>query len=79
MQISLTCLATIFVKTAIKKKELPIGPASNPSDALAYFIEDYKKGVNFRMFAHIPHILSLGNINMKGVNTINWSAAPVQT
>lgn len=50
-----------------------------PSDALAYFTEEHKKGVNFGMFAHIPHILSLGNINIKGVNMINWSAAPVQT
>ncbi|UPW83858.1 group-specific protein [Lysinibacillus sp. Ag94] len=49
-----------------------------PSDALAYFTEQHKKGVNFGMFAHIPHILSLGNINIKGVNMINWSAAPVQ-
>ncbi|MGB2994167.1 MAG: group-specific protein [Paenisporosarcina sp.] len=49
-----------------------------PSDTLAYFTEEHKKGVNFGMFAHIPHILSLGNINVKGVNKINWSVAPVQ-
>lgn len=50
-----------------------------PLDTLAYFTEEHKKGVNFGMFAHIPHILSLGNINIKGVNMINWSVAPVQT
>ncbi|MGE7133333.1 group-specific protein [Lysinibacillus xylanilyticus] len=49
-----------------------------PLDTLAYFTEEHKKGVNFGMFAHIPHILSLGNINIKGVNKINW-CAPVQT
>ena len=50
-----------------------------PLDTLAYFTEEHKKGVSFGMFAHIPHILSLGNINVRGVNKINWSIAPVQT
>lgn len=50
-----------------------------PSDTLAYFTDEHKKGVNFGMFAYIPHILSLGNINVKGVNKINWSVAPVET
>lgn len=48
-----------------------------PSDTLAYFTDEHKKGVNFGMFAHIPHILSLGNVNVKGVNKINWNDAPV--
>ena len=49
-----------------------------PSDTLAYFTDEHKKGVNFGMFAHIPHILSLGNINIKDVNKINWSVVPVK-
>ena len=49
-----------------------------PSDTLVYFTEEHKKGVNFGMFAYIPHILSLGNINVKGVNKINWSIPPVE-
>jgi len=53
--------------------------SSLPSDTLAYFTVEHKKGVNFGMFAYIPHILSLGNINVKGVNKINWSVAPVKT
>ncbi|WP_419959741.1 hypothetical protein [Psychrobacillus sp. BM2] len=48
-----------------------------PLDTLAYFTEEHKKGVNFGMFAYIPHILSLGNIDVKDVNIINWSVAPV--
>ena len=50
-----------------------------PSDTLTYFTEEHKKGVSFGMFAYIPHILSLGNINVKDVNKINWSIAPVET
>ena len=50
-----------------------------PLDTLTYFTEEHKKGVNFGMFAHIPHILSLGKINVKDVKKINWSAAPFQT
>ena len=50
-----------------------------PLDTLTYFTEEHKKGVKFGMFAHIPHILCLGNINVKGVNMINWSVAPVRS
>ncbi len=53
--------------------------AALPSDTLAYFTDEHKKGVNFGMFAYIPHILSLGNINIKDVNQINWSVVPVKT
>ncbi|MFS0783125.1 group-specific protein [Bacillus sp. 1P06AnD] len=51
--------------------------SSLPSDTLAYFTEEHKKGVNFGMFAYIPHIVSLGTINVKGVNKVNWSIEPV--
>ncbi|MGE7624865.1 hypothetical protein ACQKMD_17995 [Viridibacillus sp. NPDC096237] len=50
-----------------------------PADTLKYFTEEQQKGVNFGMFAYIPHILSLGNINLRDVNKINWSVVPVQT
>ena len=53
--------------------------AALPSETLAYFTEEHKKGVKFGMFAYIPHILSLGNINIKDVNKINWSVDPVKT
>jgi len=49
-----------------------------PSDTSAYFTDEHKKGVNFGMFAYIPHILSLGNINVKSVNKINWTVSPVK-
>lgn len=44
-----------------------------PEDTLTYFTEESKKGINFGMFAHIPHILSLGKINISGVDCVNWN------
>ncbi|MER2261297.1 MAG: group-specific protein [Psychrobacillus sp.] len=44
-----------------------------PEDTLTYFTEESKKGTNFGMFAYIPHVLSLGKIDISGVNYVNWS------
>lgn len=49
-----------------------------PEDTLTYFTEESKKGTNFEMFAHIPHIISLGKIDISGIERVNWSEKPIK-
>lgn len=49
-----------------------------PSDTSDYFKEEHSKGVQFGMFAYIPHIISLGDINISNASVINWSELPTQ-
>ncbi|QKS73342.1 group-specific protein [Paenalkalicoccus suaedae] len=44
-----------------------------PNDTVDYYIEEFKKGTQFGLFPFIPHILSLGRVNVSNVETINWS------
>lgn len=45
-----------------------------PEDALAYYKEEHKQGRGFGMFAHIPHLLSQGEVDVAKVDVINWSS-----
>ncbi|KAA0955794.1 group-specific protein [Sporosarcina sp. ANT_H38] len=44
-----------------------------PKDTVYYFEEEHKKGARFGLFAFIPHILSLGEVNISDAEIINWS------
>ncbi|WP_234447832.1 group-specific protein [Viridibacillus soli] len=49
---------------------------SIPIDTIMYFKKEHEKGRNFGMFAYIPHILTLGNINLSNLEVVNWSSKP---
>lgn len=44
-----------------------------PNDTLNYYEEENKKGNSFGMFAFIPHILSLGEVDISDAEVINWN------
>lgn len=43
-----------------------------PSDTISYYEEEHKKGSRFGMFQFIPHIFSLGKVNISNAEIINW-------
>ncbi|WP_088103410.1 group-specific protein [Halalkalibacter urbisdiaboli] len=43
-----------------------------PSDAIAYYEEQHSKGNRFGMFQFIPHIFSLGKVNVSNAEIIRW-------
>lgn len=43
-----------------------------PSDTIAYYEEEHSKGNRFGMFQFIPHIFSLGTVNISNVEIISW-------
>ncbi|SDH95101.1 hypothetical protein SAMN04487975_11051 [Planococcus glaciei] len=45
-----------------------------PEAALAYYKEENEQGRGFGMFAYIPHLLSLGEVDVAKVDIINWSS-----
>ncbi len=42
-----------------------------------YYREEYEKGRRFGMFHLIPHVLVKGKVEVKNIEIINWSIAPV--
>ena len=46
---------------------------SIPKDTLTYYEKEHAKGNRFGMFHFIPHILSLGEIDIENADIINWS------
>ncbi|PEU77126.1 group-specific protein [Bacillus cereus] len=42
-----------------------------------YYREEYEKGRRFGMFHLIPHVLVKGKVEVKNLEIINWSIAPV--
>ncbi|MDQ0159978.1 group-specific protein [Alkalibacillus salilacus] len=47
-----------------------------PTDTIEYFKEQHSQGNRFGMFHFIPHILSLGEVNISDVEVIKWSEQP---
>ncbi len=60
---------TIQLLDITKYKEVP----SIPFDTIQYYEEEHRKGNHFGMFQYIPHILSLGKVNVSNAEVINWS------
>lgn len=52
-------------------------PNRLPTDTLHYFQEEHAKGNRFGMFPYIPHILSLGTVDISDVRIVNWSKSPL--
>lgn len=46
---------------------------SLPEDTLAYFKKEHENGRAFGMFSYIPHLLSLGGVDISKAEVINWS------
>lgn len=46
---------------------------SLPDDTRMYFKEEHMSGRKFGMFAYIPHLLSLGEVDISQAEVINWS------
>lgn len=46
---------------------------SIPADTIDYYEEEHRKGNRFGMFPFIPHILSLGEVDITNAEIINWS------
>lgn len=46
-----------------------------PEEALAYYKEEHEQGRGFGMFAHIPHLLSQGEVDVAEVEVVNWSGS----
>lgn len=44
-----------------------------PSATVDYFQTEKEKGKNFGLFAYIPHLFSLGNVNVDEVKIISWN------
>jgi hypothetical protein len=44
-----------------------------PSATIDYFQTEKEKGKNFGLFAYIPHLLSLGNVNVDEAEIITWN------
>ena len=42
-----------------------------------YYRDEYKNGRRFGMFHLIPHVLVKGKVEVKNIEIINWSIAPV--
>jgi len=47
--------------------------SSIPADTINYYEEEHRKGNRFGMFPFIPHILSLGEVDISNAEIINWS------
>ncbi|KPN97111.1 hypothetical protein [Lysinibacillus sp. ZYM-1] len=43
-----------------------------PKETIDYYGMENKKGKNFGVFAYIPHVLSLGHVNVNDVEIITW-------
>ncbi|MGF6951723.1 DNA invertase Pin-like site-specific DNA recombinase [Neobacillus sp. B4I6] len=44
-----------------------------PLDTVEYYKIENKKGNRFGLFQYIPHVLSLGEVDIKDVDFINWN------
>lgn len=44
-----------------------------PSDTLEYYKMEKEKGSNFGLFPYIPHLLSLGEVDIKDIEIITWN------
>lgn len=53
-------------------------PNRLPEETFDYFQEEHAKGNQFGMFPYIPHILSLGAVDISGVRIVNWSKSSLQ-
>jgi len=44
-----------------------------PTDTLNYYKKENEKGNKFGLFPFIPHILSLGEVEVKGIEIVAWN------
>ncbi|MFD2046559.1 group-specific protein [Ornithinibacillus salinisoli] len=46
--------------------------ATIPSDTISYYEEEHINGKRFGMFQFIPHIFSLGKVNISNAEVVSW-------
>ena len=44
-----------------------------PSDTIEYYTIEKEKGTQFGLYPYIPHLLSLGEVDINGVEIIMWN------